>query len=210
MQLYWKRLFDLAQPSDRVVSRVGRLVPERFSSEGGGTSYGAELLLRWDPDGRFFGWIAYSLSRTRRDRQLSAGTLEESADAYDQPHNVVAVGTVELPELWDGLSAGFRVRYTTGNPYEPVRGAAYDADADAYRPLTTGVTTAREPDFFQLDVRVDKKWTRRTWTFTAYLEVQNATNRKNPEGPAYNYDYSQSGWVSGLPLFPSFGLRAEY
>ena len=45
---------------------------------------------------------------------------------------------------------------------------------------------------------------------SAYLEVQNATNRKNPEDVAYNYDYSQRGWATGLPLFPSFGLRAEY
>jgi len=45
---------------------------------------------------------------------------------------------------------------------------------------------------------------------SAYLEVQNATNRKNAEGAAYNYDYSQQGWMTGLPLFPSFGIRAEY
>jgi len=43
-----------------------------------------------------------------------------------------------------------------------------------------------------------------------YLEVQNATNRKNAEAPAYNYDYTQRGWSTGLPLYPSFGIRAEY
>jgi TonB family protein len=210
VQLYYKRLFQLAQPSDRIVERDGSLVPERFASDGGGKAYGAEVLVRWDPGGRFFGWLAYSLSRAKRDKQDSGMQMEEEADAYDQPHNVVAVGTWELPEVWNGLSAGFRARYTTGNPYEPIRGAVYDADADAYQPLTTGRTDDRMPDFFQLDVRVDKKWTQRAWTFAAYLELQNATNRGNPEGPAYNYDYTNSGWVTGLPIFPAFGLRAEY
>ncbi len=210
LQLYYKRLFHLAEPSDRMILRDGQLVPEHFSSDSGGEAYGAELLLRWDPDGRFFGWIAYSLSRTKRDRPNSGARLEEEADQYDQPHNVVALGTVELPEIWEGLSAGFRVRYTTGNAHAPVRGAAYDADGDVYQPITTGAATDREPSFFQLDVRVDKKWTHRTWTFAAYLDLQNVTSRENPEGAAYNYDYSRSGWATGLPLFPSFGVRAEY
>jgi TonB family protein len=210
LQLYYKRLFDLALPSDKVITRDGQLVEEHFRSAGTGRSYGAELLLRWDPDGRFFGWIAYSLSRTERDQSVAGGRLQDEGNEHDQPHNVVAVGTFELPELWEGFSAGFRVRYTSGNPYEPIRAAVYDADADDYQAVTTGQLTGRMPDFFQLDLRADKKWTARTWTFAAYLEVQNVTNRKNPEAATYSFDYSERGWVSGLPFFPAFGLRAEY
>ena len=66
------------------------------------------------------------------------------------------------------------------------------------------------PDFFQLDLRVDKKWTFRRWTLSAYVEVQNVTNRENPEAPAYSFDYSKQGWISGLGFFPAFGVRAEY
>ena len=33
-------------------------------NSGTGTSFGLETLLRWQPDGRFFGWLAYTLSRT--------------------------------------------------------------------------------------------------------------------------------------------------
>jgi TonB family protein len=210
VQLYYKRLFDLALPSDGVITRDGQLVAERYRSAGTGRSYGAELLLRWDPDGRLFGWISYSLSRAERDESIAGGRLENEGDAYDQPHNLVVVGNVELPEVWQGLSAGFRARYTSGNPYEPVRSAVYDADADRYEPILTGELSERMPPFFQLDLRVDKKWTARTWTFAAYLEVQNVTNRKNPEAATYSFDYSRRGFYTGLPLFPSFGLRAEY
>ena len=168
------------------------------------------MLLRWDPDGRFFGWVAYSLSRSKRDKPNSGSTLQEEGNAYDQPHNLVAVGTLELPEVWNGFSTGFRVRYTTGNPYERVSGAVYDADGDRYHALTTGRYDARMPDFFQLDLRVDKKWTHKLWTLSTYLEVQNVTARKNAEFAAYNFDYSKQGWVTGVGFFPAFGVRAEY
>jgi TonB family protein len=202
VQLYYKRLFDLVFPTGG---------PDRFENIGTGRSYGAELLLRWNPGGRFFGWLAYSLSRTVRDRKaVISGTTQPSGDAFDQPHNLVALGTVELPEVWDGLSAGFRARYSTGNPYNRVAGAVFDADAAAYQPVYDPTSLARTPDFFQLDLRVDKRWTYRTWMLALYLEVQNVTNRKNAEDASYNYDYTQKGWMTGLPLFPSFGIRAEY
>ncbi len=210
LQLYYKALFDLVLPTDGVVERDGQLVPERYTNGGTGKAYGAELLLRWNPGGRFFGWLAYSLSRSIRDQKVVGGTIMPAGDAFDQPHNLVALGTLDVPELWEGFSAGFRVRYTTGNPYRRTVSAVYDADADRYQPVLEAAAGARMPDFFALDLRADKRWTYRTWILSAYLEVQNVTNRKNAENAAYNYDYSQQGWMTGLPLFPSFGIRAEY
>jgi TonB family protein len=210
LQTYYKRLFDLALPTTEVVVRDGARLPLRYTNDGTGASYGAELLLRWAGGGRFFGWLSYSLSRSVRDQDVVGGTLQNRGDDFDQPHNLVALGTVELPELWTGFSAGFRLRYATGNPYHPTVGAVYDADSDTYRPVVDPSRRERTPDFFQLDLRADKRWTYRSWILSTYLEVQNATNRKNPEGAAYNYDYSQQGWMTGLPLFPSFGIRAEY
>ena len=49
----------------------------------------------------------------------------------------------------------------------------------------------------------------RAASIAAYLDVQNAYNRPNEEGRAYNFDYSQVGVISGLPLIPSLGLRGE-
>jgi hypothetical protein len=33
--------------------------------------------------------------------------------------------------------------------------------------------------------------------------------RQNPEGISYNYNYSKSSVVSGLPFLPIIGLRGE-
>ncbi len=201
LQLYYKALFDLVLPTDGA---------ERYTNGGTGKAYGAELLVRWNPGGRFFGWLAYSLSRSIRDQKVVGGTIMPSGDAFDQPHNLVALGTVDLPELWDGFAAGFRVRWSSGNPYRRVVGAVYDADADRYNAVQEAAPSGRVPDFFQLDLRFDKRWTWKTWILSAYLEAQNVTNRKNPEDATYSYDFSKQGWVTGLPFFPSFGIRAEY
>ena len=211
VQVYWKELFDLALATDRTTVRGGETVPLRYVNEGTGRAYGLEVLLRYDPDGRFFGWIAYSLSRSERDQQVIGGGFgAASGDAYDQPHNLIALGTLELPEIWTGLSLGSRLRWATGNPYRRVVGSVYDVDSDSYRRLPLASRDARLPDFLQLDVRVDKKWTFDEWSLSAYLDVMNVTNRENPEGMNYNFDYTEQGLGPGLPIFPSVGIRAEY
>ena len=40
-----------------------------------------------------------------------------------------------------------------------------------------------------------------------YLDVQNATNRQNPEELVYTRDYSQQSAITGLPILPSLGAR---
>jgi hypothetical protein len=64
--------------------------------------------------------------------------------------------------------------------------------------------------FHQLDIRVDKQWRMNGWILRTYLDVQNAYNRANPEGLAYNYNFSQSRIQSGLPIIPSLGIRGEF
>jgi hypothetical protein len=46
-------------------------------------------------------------------------------------------------------------------------------------------------------------------SIAAYLDVQNAYNRQSEEGRTYNYNFTQSGVVPGLPIIPSLGVRGE-
>ncbi|MES1173505.1 MAG: TonB family protein [Myxococcales bacterium] len=175
-----------------------------YQNIGSGRSYGAEFLLRYKPQGRFFGWLAYTLSRSeRRDHPGDALYLYE----YDQTHILTALGSYKLGRGWQ---AGARFRYISGSPYTPELGGIVDYDAGSYAPITsTNKNSARVGAFHQLDLRIDKTWQHKDWSFSMYLDVQNTYFHNNPEGVAYNYNYSKTGSLTGLPFLPIIGLRGE-
>src|SRR6185369_4618211 len=65
----------------------------------------------------------------------------------------------------------------------------------------------RLPFFMQLDLRVDRLWRRRTAIWNLYLDIQNVTNRLNPEGVTYSDDFATRSYTRGLPIFPSLGIE---
>jgi len=198
---FYKRLSSL------VVARAdeARLIGARFDNTGQGRVFGAEVLLRYRPaEGRVSGWLAYTLSRSERRDEPRA---DYYTFAYDQTHILSVVASVKLGAGW---TAGGRFRYVTGNPYSAYLGGVVDLDAGAYAALAPNVpNTARLGAFHQLDLRIEKLWAFEAWKLTAYLELRNAYNRANPESVTYNYDYSRSKPVAGLPILPVLGVRGE-
>lgn len=176
-----------------------------FTNEQIGRAYGMELLVKRELSERLYGFIAYTLSRSERADPYTPDGWH--AFDFDQTHIATLLAGYKLPRGWE---AGLRFRYTTGNPDSGVAGAIYDADRDTFVPIPGATNRERVPDFHQLDVRFDKKWTFHHWNLDAYLDVQNVYVRQNPEGVRYNFDYSQKFYVTGLPLLPSIGLRGEF
>ena len=43
-----------------------------------------------------------------------------------------------------------------------------------------------------------------------YLDVQNVTYRKNVEAVLNSYDYKKEAYLTGLPILPVLGVRAEW
>ncbi len=205
-QLYYKDLFDQSRPT--IASSGGDVsvdaIDLRYTSIGKGRSFGAEILLRHALTKNFFGWVSYSLSRTERD--YLSGT-EYGLSPFDQPHNLIVVASYKLP--YDFI-VGARLRYTTGPLNTPTAGAIYDANGNYYFPLFGKQYSRRLPDFFQLDVRVDKRFVFREWMLALYLDVQNVTYRKNVEAVLNSYDYSKEAFLTGLPILPVLGVRAEW
>jgi hypothetical protein len=68
----------------------------------------------------------------------------------------------------------------------------------------------RIPAFFELDVRVAKRFKLQSSSLEIYLDVQNITNRDNPEEIAYNADYTQRRYIEGLPILPVLGIKWEF
>jgi hypothetical protein len=200
---FYKDLRDIVVSAPSADATANGLTYENLGS---GRTYGSELLLRYKPGngGRFFGWLAYTLSRSeRRDADDQAYYRYE----YDQTHIVTALGSYKLGRGWQ---LGGRFRYVTGSPYTPELGGTMDYDAGTYAPVTSlARNSKRLPAFHQLDVRIDKTWKFRSWALSAYLDVQNAYNHQNTESIGYNFDYSQTSRTKGLPLLPIIGLRGE-
>jgi hypothetical protein len=180
------------------------LVATGYYNEGHGRAYGLETLLRWKPDGRFFGWIAYTLSRSPRTQPPSdVETLYE----YDQTHILTILGSYKLGGGWE---IGSRFRLVSGSLYTPDTYGFYDENVGTQLSAPSyPAYNSRLPIFTQLDIRVDKTWQFKHWRLGAYLDVQNVYNRGNAEGIGYNFNYTQTSVVTGIPFLPNLGIRAD-
>jgi len=175
-----------------------------FSNAGKGYVYGSETMVRWKPGGRFFGWLAYTLSRSVR--QPSANEPERVYD-YDQTHNVTLLGSYDLGRGW---RVGGKFRFVSGNPYTACVGGVLNAASGSYECIQGSPNSRRIPAFHQLDLRVDKTWSWQDFRLATYLDVQNVYNHANAEGVRYNYRYTTTQWQTGLPIIPSLGVRGEF
>ena len=97
----------------------------------------------------------------------------------------------------------------SGDPTTQVVGSVFDARSGIYVPKYGPVNGQRDPAFQELDLRLEKKWRIGTGSLSAYLDVLNAYNAKNPQGYRYSFDFSKKEPVSGLGVFPNLGLKGE-
>ncbi|MBK7865421.1 MAG: TonB family protein [Archangiaceae bacterium] len=207
VQGYYKDLFHqaratLTQGAGTDLSQP--VVDARYLSTGRGKSYGLEILLRHQLTKNFFGWLSYSLSRSERDYH---GGTQWGLGQFDQPHNLILIGSYKLP--YDFIF-GVRFRYVSGPLNTPFVAAVYDANGNYYLPVPGPEYSRRLPDFIQIDVRLDKRFVFKNWMLSLYLDVQNLTNQKNVEAVVNNYDYTKEAFLTGLPIIPVLGAKGEW
>ena len=192
-----------------VVRGINQEGVNEYTNDGLGYVVGLETLLKYKPDKRFFGWLAYTLSRSvRQDNQAADPYLFE----FDQTHNLTVLGSYRLGRGWE---FGARFRVVSGNLETPVLRAPdlpalYAADAGAYAPLRGELASERLPLFHQLDVRLDKRWQYRDWRLSLYLDIQNVYNHQAVEATVYSYNFSDRAYQTGVPIIPSIGVRGEF
>jgi hypothetical protein len=171
---------------------------------GEGRAFGIETLLRYKPDARFFGFVAYTLSRSVRK---DGPDEPEKLFNFDQTHILTAIGSYRLGRGWE---IGARLRYVSGSLTTPQTYGFYDATVGSYIPLAGfPPSSQRNPAFHQLDVRIDKSWQLGVVKLSAYLDIYNVYNQANVEGVSYNYNSTLSTNASGIPFLPSIGIRGE-
>lgn len=195
-EVFYKYLWD------RAVGTQGSVAPY-FINDGIGNIYGFELLAKAEPVGRFFGFLSYTLSRSERRDRAEEWRLFD----FDQTHIFTLSGVYKLGKGWE---TGATFRLISGNPFTPIQGGIYDANADVYQPIYGSINSKRNAMFHRLDVRIEKQWKFSDWQLAVYLDVQNTYNAANPEGTVYNYDFTENGTIRGLPIIPSLGVRGEF
>ena len=88
-------------------------------------------------------------------------------------------------------------------------GAYLDARDDHYEPLFGGQNTTRVPAFYQLDARLESTFTVGSHRTNVFVDLQNLTDRKNPEEIIYNFDYTVRKYITGLPTLAVIGAKVE-
>jgi TonB family protein len=203
LDLFYKTVGNVVRSTDAVVERDGEQLPLRYDNIGEARAYGAELLVRYEPDDWFWGWIALTVMRAE---QRKPGE-DWAPTGFDQLLNLTLLGSFDLGAGW---TVGFRFRVAQGFPRTPVASSIYDADCDVYEGLPGERNSIRLPWFHQLDLRVDKTFDWDVFKLSIYLDVQNVYYQENVEALTYNYDYSVSGYTTGLPILPALGLKGQF
>jgi TonB family protein len=169
-----------------------------------GDTIGAELLVKRKVTRNIFGWLSYTLSKTRTRREPGD---DYNPTGFDQRHTLNAVASYKTDGGWE---FGGRFRLATGRPETPIVGGTYDADDNDYEPLEGETFSARAKTFHQLDVRAEKTWVFKTWMFGIYVDIQNALNIENVEATQYDYRFRESAPITGVPFVPTIGIRGQW
>ena len=173
-------------------------------NSGKGHVLGLDVLLRYHPDGKFFGWVAYTLSRSTRQAAPDEPT---KLFLYDQTHILNVLGSYQLGRGWE---LGGRFRYMTGFLYRACYGGIFNNSVGEYRCYGAQEQRRMAP-FHQLDLRVEKTFNYSQFKWSAYLDVINAYYHSSPDYEVHNFDYSGVKPLSlSLPLLPSLGVRGEF
>jgi len=168
--------------TDALGTSTGEGQPD-FAARSEGRAYGVELFLRRRLTERLGGFFTYTLSRSER---TVAG--ETFPSGFDRTHVMNAAVSYNLGRGW---TAGGRFVFYSGAPVQQTTRTT----------VTHSQHVEREPPFFRLDVRGEKRWTlSETAWISMVLEIMNATLQKESFG----------GEEVGPIVIPSIGAEMGF
>lgn len=169
-----------------------------MTSAGRGRVQGVELFVEKKFTRRWFGQANLTLSETRHaglDGVRRPG-------AFDYPLIANVVGGYRLGRRWE---IGVRSSYLTGRPYTPF-------DLERSREQRRGifdlqrVNAERAPDFFRLDLRVDRTFLINDKPLIVFVGIQNVTGRNNFGGINWDRRTNSPSFDDSLERFPLVGI----
>jgi hypothetical protein len=172
--------------------------PETIILNGDARAYGLELMMK-KSEGRFTGWISYTISKAERrtpgvdgGRGINNGAYYSTN--YDKPHNIAITGNYQISEKWS-IAANFI--YQSGRPitYPELKYSFNGISVPEYSERNAH----RMPDYHRLDVaatlkgKQTKRW-KGQWVFGIY----NVYNRQNAANITFKETLTNNNSETGL------------
>ncbi|HEY7500186.1 MAG TPA: TonB-dependent receptor [Vicinamibacterales bacterium] len=170
-----------------------------LTSAGRGYSRGVELFVEKKLTHRLYGQGNLAFSRTRHAGL--DGTLRPGS--FDYPRVLNVVGGYRFSNAWE-MSA--RASWLAGRPYTPFDAALSAVQRREVYDLTR-VNALRAPDYFRMDLRVDRTFTVAGRPFVLFGGLQNVTNRHNFGRYRWNRRTNVEEINEQQGLFPILGFE---
>ena len=162
---------------------------ENVQSIGLGRTYGLEFLFQQKLTSNFFAIFAYTLFNSEY-----TGTNEDAflPAIWDSRHLISFTGGYQFGNNWE---LGLKYRFSGSAPFAPLD---LDRTLPVYPQLVldySNLGTERLESFSSMDVRIDKKWNFKKWSFDLYFDVQNVLGANLPQPPAFGLDRAADGTI---------------
>lgn len=156
---------------------------EPVSSTGKGRAYGVEFQFQQKLTKNFFVILSY----THYKSEFTNANGKYVPASWDNGDLLSFIGGYKFKR---NIELGVKFRYQGGAPYTPLDMAASQAN---YSTLGTGIldyarfNSLRLGAFNSMDIRLDKKWNLKKFTFDLYIDITNAYASTTPQFPTFTF-----------------------
>jgi outer membrane receptor protein involved in Fe transport len=185
---------------------VNSALDGNYFNSGEGVAKGFEISAQKALTGFFAGQASYGYISS--DRRFIANSLKFPS-ALERPHQLTLIGITRFY----GFSVAVKYRIASGLPYTRRIPVGIFANAGVFLQRIArneDINALRLPNFASLDLRAEKRFGFRRWSFAPYIDYFNITNHDSIVEPNYEYFSQKPQFLRENQRFPIFGLRIEF
>jgi len=177
-----------------------------YFNSGKGVSRGFEISALKALTGFFSGQASYAFVDSRR--RFTANGVDSPSD-FERPHQLTLIGILRFY----GFTVAAKYRLASGLPYTrrtPVRVFPNSNFFIQRVASEQDINALRLPNFASLDLRAEKRFEFKRFSFAPYIDYFNVTNHDSVVQPNYEFYRRAPDFLSENQRFPIFGLRMEF
>jgi hypothetical protein len=180
------------------------LTSARYLNTGDGVARGLDIVVQKALAGRFGGEAIYSFTYSRR--RLSSGGFSFPAET-ERPHQLTLIGITRVK----GFNLAGKLRVASGLPFTIYKAVQFRPGIYLQRLVREEDRNAgRLPTYAQFDVRLERRFNFRRWSFAPYMDTFNVFGRVNNTEQNYSYFDPFAEQLHEGRALPIFGGRIEF